>query len=74
VQYLTSGDYVKKPSSPARAPELQALMSLKAMLNRKKRVRDRKVAEMDAAIADLEVNVATAEKGYAAFKRKKPKR
>ena len=51
-------------------------MSLKALLTRKVRVRERRVTEMDADIAELREKVAEAEKTYAAFKKreKKPKR
>jgi hypothetical protein len=44
------------------------------MLSRKTRVRNERVAEMDAAIVELQARVAAAEKAYTAVKRKRGKR
>lgn len=61
-------------SIPERDPTQQTLMTLKALLSRKVRVRERKIGEMDGVIEMLRVQVAEAERAYAQFKKaQKPK-
>lgn len=56
-------------SIPARDPAQQTLMTLKALLSRKVRVRERKIGEMDGAIEMLRMQVAEAERDYAKVKK-----